>query len=126
VQDHCRAIEAVLSSGHVGATYNVGGESEWSNLETVRLVAGLLDQAFAGDASLERRFPHSPARQGKTAALITHVPDRPGHDRRYAISNRKIRGDLGFEPAKTFEAGLRETVTWYLEHEEWWRRVIHR
>jgi dTDP-glucose 4,6-dehydratase len=126
VQDHCRAIEVVLSSGRVGTTYNIGGEAERSNLETVRLVAGLLDQAFDGDASLERRFPHSPARQGKTAALITHVPDRPGHDRRYAVSNQRIRGDLGFEPAKTFEAGLRETVAWYLEHEEWWRRVIDR
>ena len=69
-----------------------------------------------------RRYPRSPAgRAAGAASLITHVADRPGHDRRYATSNKKIEQELGFRPEKTLESGLRQTVTWYLEHEEWWR-----
>ena len=102
VEDHCRAIEAVLASGGVGETYNVGGCAERTNVETLRLVAHLLDEAFAADPRLVRRFPQSPAARGRTAELITLVPDRPVHDRRYALSNGKIELELGFAPLETF------------------------
>jgi dTDP-glucose 4,6-dehydratase len=124
VEDHCRAIDAVLASDRAGETYNVGGETERANLETVRLVAQLLDQAFAADPGLARRFPKCPAARGRTAELIAHVADRPGHDRRYALSNQKIRRELGFEPAHSFETGVRNTVDWYLAQEDWWRGVL--
>jgi dTDP-glucose 4,6-dehydratase len=124
VEDHCRAIEALLQGERVGETYNVGGEAERTNSETVGLLASLLDEAFAEDSTLGRRFPRSPARHGRTAALITRVADRAGHDHRYAISNRKIRRDFGFEPGLSFELGMRRTLAWYLEHEDWWRRVM--
>jgi dTDP-glucose 4,6-dehydratase len=124
VEDHCRAIELVLGSDQVGETYNVGGQAERTNVETVSLVARLLDEAFAVEPRLAQRYPRSPAAGGGTAELITHVADRPGHDRRYAMSNRKIELDLGFEPAETFENGIRNTVAWYLAREDWWREVM--
>jgi dTDP-glucose 4,6-dehydratase len=125
VGDHCQAIERVLLAGRVGETYNVGGGSEQTNLGTIRLLCTLLDDAFAADPLLGRRFPRSPAMQGETASLITQVADRPGHDRRYAIWNRKIESELGFKPVETFESGIRKTLLWYLEHEEWWREVMN-
>ena len=124
VQDHCRAIEAVLDRGVVGETYNVGGETERTNAETVRLLARQLDGAFAADPALSRRFAQSPAAQGKTAELITHVVDRAGHDRRYAISNEKIRQELGFRWEVGLERGVQQTLAWYLENEPWWRQVM--
>jgi dTDP-glucose 4,6-dehydratase len=127
VEDHCTALEQVLTRGGVGETYNIGGGSEWTNLEVVDLLCRLLDEAFAVDGGLVRRFPRCPASRGlATASLITHVPDRPGHDRRYAISSRKLEAALGYRPLHRFEIGLRETVAWYLEHEEWWRPVLNR
>jgi dTDP-glucose 4,6-dehydratase len=124
VEDHCRAIEAVLSSDSAGETYNVGGGTERTNVETLRLVASVLDEAFTADPELSRRFPRSPAAQANSSELITNVADRPGHDRRYAMNNRKIELDLGFEPAMTFENGIRNTVAWYLANEEWWREAV--
>jgi dTDP-glucose 4,6-dehydratase len=122
VQDHCRAIEQVLLQGRTGETYNVGGQSESTNLDLIRLLSAILEQCFAEDPSLSRRHSRSPAgRAGGAVSLITHVPDRPGHDRRYATSNGKIERELGFRPEERLESGLRKTVTWYLEHEEWWR-----
>lgn len=125
VEDHCRAIERVLLAGRDGETYNVGGGSERTNLDLVHLLCTLLDEAFAADPTLGRRFPRSPAVRSQSASLITHVPDRPGHDRRYAMSNRKIESELGFKPAETFESGIQKTLLWYLEHEEWWRDVMN-
>ena len=111
VEDHCRAIRAVLSRGQVGETYNIGGGSEKTNLEIIGAVCQLLDELRPGDPAV----PHS--------QLVTFVKDRPGHDRRYAMDTRKIESELGWTPQETFESGIRKTVYWYLEHEDWVRDV---
>jgi dTDP-glucose 4,6-dehydratase len=125
VEDHCRAIALILEGGRVGEVYNVGGLNEWKNLDIVRLVCGLVDEAFAGDPSLAQRFPSCPAARGASCTtLITFVQDRPGHDRRYAIDATKLREELGFAPRETFESGIRRTLDWYLANEPWWRAVM--
>jgi dTDP-glucose 4,6-dehydratase len=125
VRDHCEGIARVLDKGKVGETYNIGGGKEVPNIDVVNLLCGLLDEAFAADPVLAERFSEAPAARGdRTACLITHVPDRPGHDRRYSVNSGKIRRDLGFSPAFSFESGLRDTVRWYLENESWWRDVM--
>jgi dTDP-glucose 4,6-dehydratase len=125
VEDHCRAVERVLLAGRVGETYNVGGRNEWRNIDIVRLLCDLVDEAFAADAGLASRFPRAPAAGGApTRTLIHFVTDRPGHDRRYAIDAGKIERELGFCPAETFETGIRKTLAWYLAHEPWWRSVM--
>jgi len=111
VGDHCEAIRTVLERGTVGETYNVGGRSEQPNIEIVETVCAILDELCPND-------PVMPHRQ-----LITFVKDRPGHDRRYAIDARKIETELGWRPRETFETGIRKTVRWYLEHEDWVREV---
>ena len=124
VADHCRAIDRVLADGRLGETYNVGGRNEWANIDIVRLLCGVLDEAFASEPDLARRFPEAPAARGsRSDALITFVRDRPGHDRRYAIDAAKIERELGFFPVETFETGIRKTVCWYLEQEPWWLAV---
>jgi len=110
VKDHCAAIREVLARGRVGETYNVGGWNEKPNLEIVHTVCGLLDELRPHDA-------------GPYARLVTHVADRPGHDRRYAIDASKIERELGWRPAETFETGLRKTVGWYLDNAAWVERV---
>ena len=125
VEDHCRAIDRVLQAGRVGETYNVGGRNEWKNLDIVRLLCRLVDEAFAADRSLAGRYPRSPAAGGRPSEeLVTFVQDRPGHDRRYAIDATRIERDLGFCPRESFETGIRKTLTWYLENESWWRGVM--
>ena len=125
VEDHCRAVELVLLRGRVGETYNVGGRNEWANLDIVHLLCRMVDEAFAASAELRGRFPACPAARGEpTAALIAFVPDRPGHDRRYAVDAGKVETELGFLPRETFESGLGRTLAWYLEHEPWWRGVM--
>jgi dTDP-glucose 4,6-dehydratase len=125
VEDHCRAIERVIEAGRVGETYNVGGRNEWTNIDIVRLLCGMVDQAFAEDTGLARRFPRSPAAGGRSSEeLITFVKDRPGHDRRYAIDATKIERELNFFPEESFESGISKTLRWYLDHEPWWRSVM--
>lgn len=110
VEDHCAAIRRVLDAGVPGETYNVGGWNEKTNLEVAHAVCDLLDEL-------------SP-RAGKSyREQITFVADRPGHDRRYAIDATKLERELGWKPAHTFETGLRETVKWYLSHQEWVHEV---
>ncbi len=112
VGDHCSAIRTVLEKGRVGETYNVGGDAERQNIEVVKTICKLLD---------ERR----PREDGKSRATqITFVADRPGHDRRYAIDASKLKSELGWRPQHTFEQGIAETVDWYLDHQEWVKRVL--
>jgi dTDP-glucose 4,6-dehydratase len=106
VADHCSAIRAVLANGRVGQTYNIGGWNEKTNKEIVHTVCALLDEL-------------RPSAEGPYTRLITHVTDRPGHDRRYAIDARKVERELAWRPAETFDTGIRKTVAWYLAHADW-------
>ena len=102
VTDHCEAIRAAMERGQAGEVYNFGGNAERENIFVVKEILRLC---------------------GKGESLIHYVKDRPGHDRRYAMDSSKARATLGWEPRHTFEAGLRATVDWYLEHRSWWQRV---
>jgi dTDP-glucose 4,6-dehydratase len=107
VGDHCSAIRRVLEAGRVGETYNVGGWNEQPNIAIVKTICSLLDEL-------------RPRAEGQSYAVqITHVKDRPGHDRRYAIDARKIEAELGWRPIETFDSGIRKTVQWFLDHAEW-------
>ncbi len=122
VEDHCRGIELVIVDGRVGDTYNIGGNNEWNNLDIVHLLCDQMDDRFAADASLVRRFPDAPG--GSARDLITFVEDRAGHDWRYAIDASKITRELGYAPHETFETGLKRTLDWYLANESWWRPLL--
>jgi dTDP-glucose 4,6-dehydratase len=125
VEDHCRAVERVLAAGRPGETYAVGGRNEWKNIDIVRLLCELVDEAFAADPKLPLRFPRCPAAARRPCAdLITYVTDRPGHDRRYAIDATKAERELDWRPLETFESGVRKAIAWYLGHESWWRGVM--
>ncbi|MCB0725112.1 MAG: dTDP-glucose 4,6-dehydratase [Ignavibacteriae bacterium] len=103
VEDHCSAILTVLENGRLGEVYNVGGNNEWYNIDIVKLILKTL---------------------GKGEDMITYVKDRPGHDRRYAIDSTKIMTELGWKPEHNFEEGIKLTINWYLENEDWWRKVM--
>lgn len=111
VTDHCSAIRRVLEAGIPGEVYNVGGWNEKTNLEVVHNVCNLLDELCPR------------ADEGSYIQQITHVADRPGHDRRYAIDARKLERELGWTPAETFETGIRKTILWYLDNPQWVERV---
>lgn len=101
VDDHCEAIDVVFHRGRLGETYNVGGDSEKTNIDVVRTIC----------AKLDKKSPH---KNGSYSALITYVKDRPGHDRRYAIDASKLKGELGWSPGQTFAQGIDLTIDWYL------------
>ena len=125
VEDHCLAIDRILQADVAGCTFNVGGRAERENIQIIRRVCALVDARLAADESLRARFAECPASGGRSCAeLITHVHDRPGHDRRYAIDPSAIAARLAFEPRHTLETGLARTVDWYLENEAWWRGVM--
>jgi dTDP-glucose 4,6-dehydratase len=107
VEDHCSAVRCVLHHGLPGETYNVGGSSERRNIDVVNTICAVLDE-------LRPSSPHKPHAQ-----LIKYVTDRPGHDRRYAINASRIERELGWTPQVSFESGIRNTVAWYLEHQDW-------
>ncbi len=109
VDDHNRGIDLIIRNGRIGETYNIGGNNEQTNLNLIHTLCDLLDHRLPDS-------PHAPHRQ-----WITYVTDRPGHDRRYAIDNRKICHELGYGPAETFASGLEKTVEWYLTHTEFWQ-----
>jgi dTDP-glucose 4,6-dehydratase len=111
VADHCDAVRTVLARGRIGETYNIGGGSEKPNIEIVETICSVLDQSCPDDPVVPHR------------KLITFVQDRPGHDRRYAIDGRKIERELGWKPGESFESGMRKTIQWYLQNEEWVKEV---
>jgi dTDP-glucose 4,6-dehydratase len=102
VKDHCSAIDTVLHKGRIGEVYNIGGNNEKKNIEIVKLILEKL---------------------GKPTSLIKYVKDRPGHDRRYAIDNTKITTELGWQPSYTFEKGMEETIQWYIDNRDWWKKI---
>ncbi len=103
VEDHCRAVMAVLLDGTPGEVYNVGASAEMQNIQVVELILEAL---------------------GKPHELITYVADRLGHDRRYAIDSSKIQNELGWKPIHAPETGLRETIQWYLDNRPWWEKLL--
>ena len=111
VRDHCEAIHTVLTSGTVGETYNIGGNNEIRNIDVVTTICDLLNEI-------------SPSENGSSYSdLITYVKDRPGHDFRYAIDAGKIQNNLGWSPKESFETGIRKTIHWYLDNQDWWRAI---
>lgn len=110
VEDHAEAIEQIFQNGINGRTYNIGGLNEWQNIELIRLLCRIMDE------KLDRT-------SGTSEGLITFVKDRAGHDLRYAIDSSRIEDELGWKPSLTFEQGLMRTVEWYLENQEWMRRI---
>ena len=110
VRDHADALWLALTRANDGTTYNIGGHNEWANLRIVELICDLIDEL-------------SPQLGGNSRKLITFVNDRPGHDRRYAIDASKIKRELGWTPAHTFERGIRETIEWYLANQDWVKKV---
>jgi len=113
VEDHAAALLLVVQHGQVGRSYNIGGHNERSNLELARTLCAILDEV-------------RPRSTGSYADQITFVADRPGHDARYAIDPARIQDELGWSPSVTVEDGLRRTVHWYLENEDWWRALQNR
>ena len=111
VRDHAEALWTVVNRGALGETYNIGGHNEWANIRIVQLICDTVDE-FA------------PQLGGNSRSLITYVKDRPGHDRRYAIDATKIQRELGWTPAHKFEGGIRETIRWYLDNQEWVKAVL--
>ena len=106
VEDHARALFTVITKGVIGETYNIGGNNEKANIDVVKLICDLLDELV-------------PLGAGSYKAQITHVADRPGHDKRYAIDASKVARDLGWTPEETFESGIRKTIQWYLDNSQW-------
>ena len=139
VEDHARALYLVVTAGLIGATYNIGGHNEKKNIEVVHTICSILDElqplsvnfhnsvknevSVVSDCMVGSSHAHDNAATYKKQ--ITHVKDRPGHDRRYAIDASKIAEELGWQPEESFETGLRKTVVWYLNNEQWWQRVLN-
>ncbi len=119
VEDHARALVAVLTQGRVGETYNVGGDSEMRNIDVVHMICDLVDELAPRAGTVE-------GGGGSRRDLIAYVTDRPGHDLRYAVDASKIKRELGWAPQESFASGLRKTVAWYLEHQDWWRGILER
>ncbi len=114
VEDHVRALYAIIMQGNIGETYNIGGHNEKRNIDVVLAVCTLLEDIM----------PKKPKGIARYEELITFVQDRPGHDQRYAIDASKIEKVLGWRPQETFESGLRKTVLWYLENQGWWQAIL--
>lgn len=114
VDDHAKAIDMVQEHGRLGETYNVGGHNEKQNIEIIHIII---------DTLLEMLSPEDPRRQLVSKDLITYVTDRKGHDKRYAIAPDKIKAEIGWEPETMFQEGIRKTIAWYFEHEDWMKHV---
>ena len=118
VEDHARALYKVVTEGKVGETYNIGGHNEKKNIEVVQTLCALLDELVPASSNSVTQHLQS------YSDLITFVTDRPGHDVRYAIDASKIERELGWVPEESFDTGIRKTVEWYLNNENWWQRVL--
>jgi dTDP-glucose 4,6-dehydratase len=121
VEDHCKALCLVLEKGTVGETYNIGGRSEKTNIEVVTMICDILEDLLplVKNTFLKENSPSLKSYRD----LITFVPDRPGHDRRYGLDTSKIEKALGWRPEESFESGLRKTIKWYLDNLEWCEKV---
>jgi len=113
VDDHAKALTLVVERGRIGETYNIGGRNERANLGVVEAICDLLDQL-------------EPSAEGSRRRLISFVPDRPGHDRRYGIDASKLETELGWRATETFETGLTKTIEWYLTNRDWWQAILNR
>jgi dTDP-glucose 4,6-dehydratase len=122
VTDHCAAIWSILKGGQTGETYNIGGESERTNIPVVEKFCDSLEELIPISQNIHLKLAKSKIRSYRD--LITFVADRPGHDRRYAISFDKIRDQLNWLPEISFEEGIRETIRWYLRHESWIEHIV--
>jgi len=114
VEDHARALYKVVTEGAIGETYNIGGHNEKTNIDVIKTICSLLEEFV----------PTKPFGVKHYTDLITYVPDRPGHDVRYAIDASKIARELGWKPDETFESGIRKTVEWFLNNKQWWSRIL--
>ena len=110
VEDHAKAIDAILHKGKVGETYNIGGHNEWKNIDLIRLLCDKMDKRLGNEIGTSQR-------------LITYVKDRAGHDLRYAINASKIENEIGWKPSLTFEEGLSKTIDWYFDNKDWLENV---
>ena len=108
--DHCSAINAVYKSGRTSETYNIGGNNEIKNIEIVHTICDILNEV-------------KPSKNGDYKKLIKFVDDRPGHDFRYAIDSSKIQKNLGWKPKESFKSGIKQTVNWYIDNENWWKTI---
>ncbi len=125
VEDHARGIELVLEKGSVGENYNIGGHNEWHNIDIVKLICRLMNEAFVSDKMLLDKYPMATSvAKGESESLIIYVQDRLGHDRRYAIDATKTMQELGYAPIESFESGIRKTVDWYLNNRSWWQVLL--
>ena len=116
VEDHCKAIDAILLNGKIGQTYNIGGKNELRNIDVIKNICTSVD-AYLIDNQLQSLYPNSPIFEGQSSEkLIEFVSDRAGHDFRYAIDQSKIESTLDFTPTQTFEKGLEKTIKWYIEN----------
>jgi len=125
VDDHNRGVDLILEKGTPGSTYNIGGNNEWANIDIVDLICDLVLEKFSTGPKLADLFANSPAAQNiHPNTLITHVKDRAGHDRRYAINAKKISSELDYTPVESFETGIRKTLDWFLNNEDWWQGIL--
>ena len=127
VDDHCRGIDLVLRNGTYGETYNIGGDNECRNIDVVKLICKTVNEIFADEPELHALFPDSPcSRNRDSAELISYVNDRLGHDFRYAVNANKIKTELGFSASITFDSGIKNTIKWYLDNQDWWLPTLNK
>ena len=110
VEDHCIALETIFSKGEVGETYNIAGSNEIKNIDIVKIICDIMDEL-------------KPSKNGSYRDLITFVDDRPGHDKRYAVDSTKLSNTLKWKPRESFQSGIKKTIEWYLNNEDWWRKI---